>query len=160
MSARVSQYEAVACRPRQPRADRAGEAQAAVSHSVADLRVRKRLSQIEERLGELRVRGQEMSDPRAECGRDSMAQAAGHARRAREHAAEAARLATVACLRSAQVHDHVADLYERLVAGGTGDVSRYRKQAGRHRVLAASDRALARRSAHDRRTVGTGGAGR
>lgn len=57
------------------------------------------------------------------------------------HATEAARRARAAYLRSAQVHERVADLFDRLAVSGTGDTGRYARQADRHRILAARDRA-------------------
>ena len=131
----------------------------AVSHSeVAGLRVRTRLAQIERRLTELHARSEEMSFPPARRGpgRDRPARAAHHAHQAETHAAEAARLATMAYLRSAQVHDHVADLYDRLLSGGAADVTRCRQQADRHRALAVRDRVAARQPPHDREGLGPG----
>ena len=66
--------------------------------------------------------------------------AASHASHARAHAAEAAQLALAAFIRSAQVHDRVADLYEQLASAGAGDITRYQRQAERHRKLAMRDR--------------------
>lgn len=73
--------------------------------------------------------------------RERLARAAAFAGQARAHAAEAADLALTACLRSAEVHDRLAALYERLAEGGRGDLARYRRQAERHRRLARQDRA-------------------
>lgn len=109
---------------------------------AADLRVRRRLAQIEDRLSELRARSHEVSEPPPSPGldRERLLRAAGHARQARARAAEAAQLALAAYIRSAQVHDRVADLYDQLLAAGTGDLTRYRQEAERHRMLAGKDR--------------------
>jgi hypothetical protein len=112
----------------------------------ADLRVRRRLDQISDRLDELRARSLEMSGLAASPGPGPgrLAHAAQRASEARGHAMEAARLARIACLRSARAHDRAADLYDELAGAGTGDVTRYRLQADRHRALAATDRTAAR----------------
>jgi hypothetical protein len=75
--------------------------------------------------------------------RDRLAHAAQHASQAHAHAVEAARLARMAYLRSARVHDRVADLYDQLASAETGDVLRRQQQADRHRALAARDRVAA-----------------
>jgi hypothetical protein len=108
----------------------------------ADLRVRRRLAQIADRLGELRARGHEMSGPppTPELDRERLLRAARNAGQARANAAEAARLAVVAFFRSAEVHDRVADLYDQLAGAGSSDIPRYRREAERHRMLAAKDR--------------------
>ena len=117
-----------------------------MNHSgTAGLRVRKRLNQIEDRLGELRARSQELSESpiSATAMSERLLRASNHASQAHLHAVEAARLARAAYLRSARVHERVADLYDRLVARGTGDTARYAQQADLHRTLAAKDRATA-----------------
>jgi hypothetical protein len=108
----------------------------------ADLRVRRRLAEISERLSELRARSHEMSDPGTVFTpeRERPARAAARASQARAHAIEAARLALAAYLHSADVHDRVADLYDELALTGVGNVVRYEKQAERHRQLAEVDR--------------------
>jgi hypothetical protein len=109
---------------------------------VAGLRVRRRLDQIADRLNELHTRSHEVSEPSyaPELDRARLLRAASNASQARAHAAEAAQLALAAYVRSAEVHDRVADLYDQLAAAGSGDIARYRQQAERHRMLAAKDR--------------------
>lgn len=115
---------------------------------VADLRVRRRLAQIADRLDELRARNHEGSEPLPAPGadRERLLRAAGNASQARAHAAEAAQLAMAAYLRSAEVHDRVAGLYEQLAAGAS-DITRYQQQAKHHHMLAAKDRTLAAKNA-------------
>jgi hypothetical protein len=112
------------------------------------LRVRRRLAQISDRLDELRARSHEISGLSASPGseRERLAHAANCASQARAHAVEAARLATTAYLRSADVHERVADLYDHLAVTRAGDVTRYVEQSDRHRTLAANDRAAAQRN--------------
>lgn len=115
---------------------------------VADLRVRRRLAEIADRLGELRARSREVSGPwpAPGRGRERLLRAVTHASQARAHAAEAAQFAMAASVRSAEIHDRVADLYDRLAASGMGDTAHYRQQAERHRKLAFEDRKPSARS--------------
>jgi hypothetical protein len=112
-------------------------------------RIRHRLAQIADRLDELRAGSYAVSDadmlPLTD--RERLARAAAHAGQARAHAAEAAELAVSACLRSAEVHERLAALYELLAGRGKGDVTRYRRQAELHRRLAKQDRATSVRKA-------------
>jgi hypothetical protein len=110
--------------------------------SLADLRVRRRLAEISDRLAELRARSHEVSNPGVATvsEHERLARAAERASQAQTHAVEAARLARQAYRRSAEVHDRVADLYEQLALTGAGDVARYERQAERHRRLAEKDR--------------------
>jgi hypothetical protein len=114
-----------------------------VSHNdPLDLRVRRRLAEISDRLSELRIRNHEMSSPGAVLvpERERLARAAAWASQARAHAVEATRLASAAYLHSAEVHDRLADLYDELALTGVGNAARYEEQAERHRQLAEVDR--------------------
>jgi hypothetical protein len=113
------------------------------SGTPANPRIRKRLAQIADRLGELRARSHGPLDPESEplTDRERLARAAAYASQARAHAVEAAELAMAAYLRSAEVHERLAGLYERLAETGRGDVGRYLLLAEHHHGLAKKDRA-------------------
>jgi hypothetical protein len=127
----------------------------APGREAVDLRVRRRLAQIADRLDELRARRHEMAGHPDVAQPDAtrIERAASHARTAREHAAQAATLAMTAYLRSAEVHDRVADLYDQLATRSPRE-SRYQEGARRHRVLAARDRDRAAPRRVGRREVG------
>ena len=103
---------------------------------------RLRIGALQRRSRELYERGQEFARPDSLRGSspEQVRLAAERADQSRVNAAISRQHMSAAYLRSAAAHDTAADCYERLAAGGYGDVEEHRRRAGAHREKSVADR--------------------
>jgi len=114
-------------------------------------RTRRRIAELRRRTLELAERSKELASkepPRGSSARrgssaQEVQRAADQADRARANAAAARARAVLACLRSAEAHEAAANRYEKLAAGGFGDIEEHRRRAREHREGSAADRQAA-----------------
>lgn len=111
-----------------------------------------RQREINDRLGAIRARLQQLRERDWDAVRSQAAFPSARLEAAQRYAAEAQAAAirvlaasVEAFRRAAEAHDRVAGVHERAAAAGIGDVGQHERQAAHHRAAAATDRQRAER---------------